>query len=110
MSDRARRVGENEAVFREVNERIEGLDRTFARLKTTLKVVCECGDLGCLDRFELDIDDYAAVRADPALFILMPGHEAPDVEDVLERRDGYVVIRKRPGEPQRIAEQTDPRR
>jgi hypothetical protein len=38
------------------------------------------------------------------LFIVLPGHEDPTVEGVLEEdRDAYVVVRKHPGPAARIA-------
>ena len=46
---------------------------------------------------------------DSALFAVKPGHEVEDVETVVERKDGYWVVRKAPGAPQRIARETDPR-
>ena len=45
MSSREERIGLNEAVFREVNERIEDLAETFD-LKAPLDLICECGDAG----------------------------------------------------------------
>jgi hypothetical protein len=35
--------------------------------------------------------------------------EVEDVETVVERKDGYWVVQKAPGAPQRIARETDPR-
>jgi hypothetical protein len=56
--------------------------------------------------------DYPADPAgpeDPAHFAVVPGHEAPEVEEVVARRDGYDVVNKDEGMPRRIAEVTDPR-
>jgi hypothetical protein len=33
----------------------------------------------------------------------VPGHEMPDVEDVVEQHEDYIVLRKHPGRPERIA-------
>jgi hypothetical protein len=42
MDEKRRRRAEKEAVFREVNERIEGLQRTFALAEgEQLHIVCE---------------------------------------------------------------------
>jgi hypothetical protein len=104
--EREERIARNEAVFRTVNEGIrsgnEGAGGPTAYL-------CECGVLGCNLLIELRAEEYEAVRADPSRFALVPGHEIPDVEDVVERHDGYLVVRKKP-ETRPIAEQTDPRR
>lgn len=109
MDERARRVGQNEALFRQVNERIEQVNRDFAALTSRIDVVCECGDGGCAERIVLSVDEYERVRRDPTWFILLPGHDEPDVEDVIEDHDGWIVVQKRPGEPAQIARETDTR-
>src|SRR2546426_243641 len=43
MSSREERIGLNEAVFREVNERIENLAETFDLNTQALDLICECG-------------------------------------------------------------------
>ena len=108
IGERARRIGENEALFRSVNEQVRGLNETFL-VQSTLRVVCECGNQTCIEQTELSPTEYEAVRSDPSLFIVKPGHDDPDVETVVERRDGYHVVRKAPGAPRRIARETDPR-
>jgi hypothetical protein len=109
MDERAKRVGLNEAVFREVNERIGDLAQTFALTERPLDLVCECGDATCTQQVRMTYADYERVRDDPRLFAIHPGHEAPGVEDVVERQDGFDVVRKREGVPAQIAESTDPR-
>jgi hypothetical protein len=42
MEERERRIGLNEAVFREANERIREVNETFATLTDELMFVCEC--------------------------------------------------------------------
>ena len=106
--ERARRVGENEALFRTVNEQVRDLNQTFL-VEGTLRIVCECGEQSCIEQIELAPDEYEAVRGDSALFAVKPGHEEKDVDTVVERNDGYWVVRKAPGAPQRIARETDPR-
>jgi hypothetical protein len=111
MSDeRTARIGRNEALFREVNVRIDDLNRTFSDLgDQTMHVVCECGDLACAAGLVVSLSDYERIRADPALFFVEPGHVEEDVEDVVEDQPGFQVVRKHPGEPERIAVETDPR-
>jgi hypothetical protein len=110
MNERTRRVGLNEAVFREVNEQVEGLNRSLADISDNqMHIVCECGDLVCVERLVIPIRKYEAVRSDAALFFIVPGHDKPDVEAVVEEAGAYAVVRKRAGGPARIAEETDPR-
>jgi hypothetical protein len=109
MDERARRVGRNEALFRTINEELEKLERASALEQGDLTIVCECGDLLCDERFVVSMSAYEDVRADSSLFFVLPGHEKPDVEDVVARDDGYYIVRKHPGGPARLAEATDPR-
>ncbi len=111
MSENQRRKAANEAVFREVNERIDSLQHRFATVEhEPLQIVCECDRINCAQRLSVNPDLYEKVRSDSALFFVFPGHDDESVEDVVETGPDYVVVRKRPGEPQQIAEQTDPRR
>lgn len=109
MGERARRVGENEALFRSVNEEVRSLNETFL-VRDTLRIVCECGEQSCIEQIEIEPAAYEALRADPTLFAVKPGHEATDVETVVARHEGYLVVCKDRGEPEKIARETDPRR
>jgi len=108
VTDRERRVGENEALFRSVNEQVHDLNQTFL-VEGQLRVVCECGQASCLEQIELFPNAYEAVRADATLFVVKPDHDEPDVETVVERNDDYWIVRKDRGTPERIALETDPR-
>lgn len=109
MDERTRRIGLNEAVFRAVNEEIEALADRFGLTGETLDLICECGSASCAERIRVPHDDYLDLRADPATFAVVPGHEIPDVEDVVADRGEYVVVRKKEGGPATLAELTDPR-
>ena len=107
MDERARRIAENEILFREVNERVQELDARFTS-PSTFEIVCECGEDTCFERIEIERGEYEAVRAAGVLFAVVPGHEAEDVERVVEQQDSYKVVEKLP-EGARLAEATDPR-
>jgi hypothetical protein len=109
MDERARRIGENEILYRTVNEKIEDLNAAFGTVTETMTVVCECGDAACAEQIELDLPTYERVRGDPALFVTLPGHEEPDVESVVERTDEFQMVRKDAGEAEQLAAEHDPR-
>jgi hypothetical protein len=109
MDERARRVGENEALFRSVNEQVRGLNQTFL-VEGRMRIVCECGDQSCVEQIELAPNEYEQIRSEPELFALKPGHDAPGVETVVERFREYWIVRKDPGAPEQVALATDPRR
>lgn len=62
MDEQKRRIGVNEAVFREANERIEDLNEAFATVTDELVLVCECGD-GALTPAEPSSASQAASAA-----------------------------------------------
>ena len=109
MDERAKRIGLNEALFREVNERVRSVNADFGDVVGEAQFVCECGDDSCTEPIEVSLVEYERVRSDPTLFFVRPGHELPDVESAVERADAYVVVRKHSGDPAELAEQTDPR-
>jgi hypothetical protein len=109
MDERARKMGMNEALFREVNERIEELADTLGLRGELLELVCECGDASCTQHIRMIAQEYESIRKDPTLFAIFPGHEQPDVEDVVANHDGYDVVRKHAGGPAELAKSTDPR-
>ncbi len=111
MDNPQRRKAANEAIFREVNERIEGIQRRFSVAENDLlQIVCECDRLDCMTHVSVAVSTYESVREDSSCFFVRPGHEDPAVEDVVDSGGDYLVVRKRPGEPEQIAEETDPRR
>jgi hypothetical protein len=106
---REERIGLNEAVFREVNERIETLAESFDLGSQPLDLICECGDAACVQRIHMTHAEFEELRSDSHQFAIYPGHEEPDVESVVARRKGYDIVRKGEGVPRKIAERTDPR-
>lgn len=108
MDERVRRIGLNEAVFREVNERIEDLADTFG-LGERLDLICECGNASCASRIEIDRKAYEELRSDAARFAVVSGHEILDVEEVVERHKTYNVVRKTAKDAEEVAEATDRR-
>src|SRR3954468_18079310 len=61
-----------------------------------MTVVCECGRLGCNELIRLSRAEYGRVRSNARRFAIVPGHDVPGVEDVVERYDGYADIREAP--------------
>ena len=105
VAAREARIAANEGLFRELNEQIEWLSGDERRLT----IVCECGTLDCDERLTVSAVTYEDVRSDGTLFVIVPGHEFIDVEEIVHRAEAYAVVRKRPGLPAAIAKQTDPR-
>lgn len=110
MSENERRKALNEVVFREVNEKIVELHSSFtAAGRAALDIVCECDRMDCVEQISVAVEKYEKIRGDATLFFVVPGHEDDSIEEAVERRSNYTVVRKRPVLPREIAEQTDPR-
>ena len=81
----------NEAAFRRVNEALQaGQTDDLA----PLDLICECGRLGCTEHIQVPGAMYTAVRANARRFMIVPGHEVPEAERVVETFEGYVIVEK----------------
>jgi len=108
VDERERRLAQNEALFREVNERVETLaDRLGPNV--AYEFLCECANADCTFRIALTLETYEAVRADGTQFVVLPDHYTPEVEDLMIQEDTYWVVKKT-GEAGEYVEQLDPRR
>ena len=75
--------------------------------------MCECGDTRCTRVMRLTLDEYEQVRADANTFAVLPGHDDPRTEkivngDVIEKNDRFTIVKKRP-ENRADTEATNPR-
>jgi len=109
MSERGRRVGLNEAIFRQVNEQIRNLNRDFDTQEGTMTVICECGDGDCTDQLEIGTQEYERVRSDGRLYVIAPGHAISAVERVIEQGNGYDIAQKIEGDAAELSKELDPR-
>lgn len=105
MDERARRVAENEVLFRQVNEHVVAGGRRAAE---TFEVICECEDTGCMEHIRVNTEAYERARNEATDFLLKSGHEKPEFETVIESHEGFVLVRKT-GEAAALAKQLDAR-
>jgi hypothetical protein len=109
---REERLARNEALFREVNERVAEVATHFIEVETkgeAVEFTCECGRRDCAEPITMTVAEYQAIRAESTRFAVIPGHQLPEVERVVERHPTYVVVEKGDAEAQEIARETDPR-
>lgn len=111
MDERMRRIGQNETLYRQVNERIKDLNEGFSMITESFSVVCECGSVDCTEQIAVSQSSYEETRANSTRFLVKPGHEEPETERIVDRADDgtYLVVEKTPPEARRRAEVTDPR-
>ena len=93
-TDRQRRAAENQSLFRQVNERIRELNEVFDALLPYGDWACECDRLDCIGRIQLTLEEYEDIRSGPNRFAVLPGHDDPPVERVVERNERYWVVEK----------------
>jgi hypothetical protein len=108
-TQRVVRIADNETLFRDVNERIEGsLEESGTGADETSAYVCECGAKDCTRTLALSPREYEQLRSHPAQFMVLRGHEQPDAERVVNDLGRYLVVEKI-GPGRVIAEESDPR-
>lgn len=101
------RAARNQSLFREVNERIEGLRN---RPPTVFELfICECCLDGCSKTVSLTIEEYEGIRAHPVRFAVLPGHVDLDVERVVKSVDGRYEVVEKIEQAARVATRLDPR-
>ena len=101
------RVGETEALFREVNERIAESASRFQADEA--EFVCECADGHCMHRVAAPLSTYEEVRSRATRFLLAPGHEDESFERVVKRTKGYEIVEKVNSVVRETVQRLDPR-
>ena len=104
---REERVARNEALFREVNERIKQVNEELAGLAS--EYLCECGDADCTQPISLTVVEYEDVRREPTHFAIIPGHSDATVEQVIAQNERFAVVEKTEPDAARIVIRKDPR-
>ncbi len=96
LREREQRTARNQLLFREVNERIASLaERALLPEVAPIEVTCECVDMSCTSTIQISLHEFAEIDRATNRFLVVPGHELPDVEDVTERRDRFLIVAKR---------------
>jgi hypothetical protein len=103
------RMAANETIFRDANERIEERAREL-EFEPPVPFLCECGDSSCRVIVRVTLKAYEGVRQSATTFLIAPEHEqaATVGGEVVDRRDGYLVVEKT-GRSGEVAAEADPR-
>ena len=108
MDEREQRLAQNEALFREVNEKVEAIAAVHGSDDHVYEFYCECSNADCSLQVPATVAQYEAVRAHPTRFLITPEHSLPEIETVVEKGDAWWVIEKQ-GDAGRLVEHLDPR-
>jgi hypothetical protein len=109
-TEHQRRAGKNQSLFRDVNERVNEVNKEHGLWVTLSDWICECADETCTERIELTPHQYERVREHPTQFIVVPSteHVVFDAERVVEQRERYWIV-SMIGEAASVAVTLDPR-
>jgi hypothetical protein len=105
---REERLARNEVLFRDVNERIEQVAVPQGPDAHVFEFFCECSNVDCALRLPMTLAAYEELRSDSTLFVVAPGHDLPEIEEVVQRTDDYQIFKKE-GEAAQLAAAQDPR-
>lgn len=108
MDAREERLARNETLFRSVNENIESAATSGLDDQHVFEFFCECSNVDCNLLLPMTVIAYERVRADPKQFVVAPGHELPEIENVVFRTNAYQVVVKQ-GEAAEFVVEHDPR-
>jgi hypothetical protein len=89
------RLADNQAAFREINERIREHVEGWRELDAApQRVVCECSDTECAALLAVAPREYRMWREHPRRFMVAPRHNVSEIERVVYRHDRYWVVEK----------------
>jgi hypothetical protein len=94
-AERELRAAQNQMLFRSVNDRIREAGEKLRDSTDDLEFACECADRACVERIRLSAQQFMAIESDVNRFIVLRGHERPDVEDTVAEREGFLIVSKR---------------
>ena len=106
----ATKLGRNELLFRQVNERLRELGEGFSVVAERADFVCECTDERCAEQIQLTLGEYERVRSDPRWFVVVRGHERPEFEFVAWDLGERLLVVQKTDEVGDEAIAEDPRR
>ena len=108
MEPREQRLAQNEALFREINEKVEAIAAVHGSDDHVYEFYCECSNADCSIQLPATIAEYEAVRAHSTRFLVAPEHWLPEIETIAQKSDAWWVIEKH-GDAGEFVEHLDPR-
>lgn len=102
-----RRLAENQVIFRRKNESAtknlkalkdaaesEGIDSLLGDIDVPLHFFCECSDENCKQRIVLKPSEYEELHQNSSQFVLLPGHNVPEIERTVRKNEKLIVVEK----------------
>lgn len=89
---RQRRVARTETLHRIANE--HAWKRASRIGAQSILLMCECGDGSCTVMFEVPTGVFERYHRRGDVFLINPGHELLDLEEVIARGPNFVAVEK----------------
>ena len=90
----AKQIREVRETFARANEQIRASAEKY-NFQDQVPFLCECSDVTCTGSVRLGLTNYREARASTDAFLLLPGHDDPQVDQIVARGDGYVLVQNR---------------
>ena len=91
------RTGENEALFREVNERLKERKRDDSAWQAPSEWICECAEETCTERIVMSPLEYEQLRSEPTHFAVVPNEEHVSLRRGTDCREARSLLGGREG-------------
>jgi hypothetical protein len=92
----AERIAENNAAFREANDKIRDRANEYRPEMERIPFLCECPRSDCVEIVRMTLAEYGELRSDSSHFMTAVGHETAEkpLGQVVSRPEGYVIVEK----------------
>ena len=84
------RVYTGPELFRYANEKILALRLPWS---DEYELVCECMSPSCFEVLRIEPEAWEAVSSAPLEFVVLPGHDDPEMDELVRTTPAYSVIR-----------------
>lgn len=86
---------QNEQTFQSYNARRAAIEESGGTPDNEpVPFVCECDQPTCWRAIKIPLDEYERAVEAPDRFVVVPGHDDPEVEVVVETRETFLIVSK----------------
>jgi hypothetical protein len=90
------RRADNEVIFEKANDVIAKVaQRMQDDPEEEVRFLCECSDSSCAAQVEVTVDEYKDIRRRDNVFILLPRHDDPRIENIVDTNPRFVLVQKK---------------
>jgi hypothetical protein len=86
---RETRIMQTEEFYRQINDTIARNGR-----RDDKTYMCECANVYCNVTMDVTTDDLEVLHSMPGYYVILPGHEIPDFEQVVRSTEKYSIVVK----------------